>query len=411
MAETKEQYIERIKKRETLQPVYDPTQLDSGLDKITQQRDANLSTTPGVPTQTASTKTLEPVNKPTLNDFITEAQKLSYQKSQAQADQLAEQTKGISETFARDLYGKNVGATSGVGRELTGRAIQDQAERLEPYAREEAARLGELELNMSQERTSSLYNQVISGNVDKSQMSSEDWAAMGITDPEAVRTLTDVDFRNAMVADGLNPDNPQDVSSYTTSLRTAKTDQLKQQIIANYSAVNDGRVPSVEEQEMMMYAFGSGKGYLSVEEENAIIAKYNDDQWTRTIQKAEAMNPPAESDKGGTVLCTELHRQGLLSEKIYRSDSILGEYYAKNYPTMVSGYHFWGVPLAKLMRKSKLATFIMKPFITAWAKQMHYELTKEGKPILFGKLIQFIGIPICSLIGKLIRRNISWKLV
>jgi len=82
-----------------------------------------LETVPAA--QAPAPKRLEPVNQPTMQDFIQEAQKLGQQQTQAQAQILGQQTGDIAETFAGKLYGQNVGATSGVGRELNGRAIQE----------------------------------------------------------------------------------------------------------------------------------------------------------------------------------------------------------------------------------------------------------------------------------------------
>lgn len=349
---------------------------------------------------------LEPVARPTLQDFLSEAQKLSLQKSQAQAQQLKEQTGDVAEEFARQLFGRNVGATSGVGRKLASRAIEEQAQRLEPLALQEAARLGEQELSFRQQeevreqqrqeaRRENVFNQVLQGTLDKSQISAQDWAELGVTDPNAVRTLQEVDFRSAMIADGLDPNNPQDITSYRQGLRDAKNNQLRQQIVSNFAAVNDGQIPSPDEVEMMMMIYGGGSGLLTPEEETAIVNKYNQEQWQRTMQKAEAMNPPE-----GKVLCTELHRQGLLNDEIYKADLIMGKYFSIYYPSVVYGYHRWAKPVVGMMQKSKVLTYILKPFITAWAKQMHYQVTRKGRPSLIGKFLQMVGIPLCKYLGK-----------
>ena len=106
--------------------------------------------------------------------------------------------------------------------------------------------------------------------------------------------------------------------------------------------------------------------------------------------------------KGGKVVCTELHRQGLLDSKIYQADSE----YAKLIPvSVVTGYHFWGIPLSKLMRKSKLVTTLVRPFATAWAYSMAYKMGATNKRNIFGEILEFIGIPICHLLGSLIKKE------
>lgn len=92
-------------------------------------------------------KALEPINQPTLQDFISEAQKLSQQKTRAQAQILGESTGDVADAFSRRLFSQNVGSTSGAGQELARRSIREQSERLEPYALRQAAELGERELD------------------------------------------------------------------------------------------------------------------------------------------------------------------------------------------------------------------------------------------------------------------------
>ncbi len=70
--------------------------------------------------------------------------------------------------------------------------------------------------------------------------------------------------------------------------------------------------------------------------------------------KAEgtAKNMPQAPDSGGmSVVCTELHRQGLMSDELYAKDSEYGwMLYYKN-PNIFIGYHFLVKPIVKLMQK------------------------------------------------------------
>ena len=93
----------------------------------------------------------------------------------------------------------------------------------------------------------------------------------------------------------------------------------------------------------------------------------------------------------GTVICTELHRQGLMDDETYLKDAEFGR--QQDLETMV-GYHSWGIPLAGAMRKSKLTTWMVKPFALAWAENM------AGGNNLLGAFLNKIGIPICRMIGR-----------
>jgi len=372
------------------------------------------TTTPKQPLityQSPSKSALEPVNVPTLEDFIKEAEKIAEQKVAARATALRRDTGDIAETFARKLYGQNVGATSGVGQELTARAIEDQAERLEPYAMQTAADLAHSELDYRQsealresqlieQKRQNLYQGVLQGTIDKSQLSQDDLAGLGITDPQAVRTLQEVDFRNAMIGEGLNPDSPDDINMYTEQLRTSKKDTMRAQIIAGYSEANNGQLPTSEEVDMLLMLYGGETGILTAEEEAALIAKYNNEQWQRAMEMARAMNPPE-----GKVLCTELHRQGLISDEVYRSDMIVGRYYSIYHPAVVAGYHAWAIPFTRLMAKSKILTYIIYPFVSAWANHMHYKVTGKNTGSLLGAIIENLGVKACSFIGIFFKKE------
>lgn len=102
------------------------------------------------------------------------------------------------------------------------------------------------------------------------------------------------------------------------------------------------------------------------------------------------------SKVAGTVICTELYRQGLMSKEIYQKDQAYGEHFIANDPEVYYGYALWATPIAKGMAKSKLLTNIMKPFALAWANQM------AGNNNNLGRAILWIGVPICRLIGRYI---------
>lgn len=108
-------------------------------------------------------------------------------------------------------------------------------------------------------------------------------------------------------------------------------------------------------------------------------------------------------DGGGTVICTELHRQKLLLDDVYDVDREVGLYFEKNDPLVVKGYHYWAVPLARLMSKSKIVTALVKPIALPWANQM-YAQKHNLKANLIGKLMLLIGVPFCRFLGSLLTK-------
>lgn len=115
-------------------------------------------------------------------------------------------------------------------------------------------------------------------------------------------------------------------------------------------------------------------------------------------EKAANVQMPSSNQSGGlTVVCTELHRQGLLPSDILELDAAYGEYLRLHNPNVIIGYHFIAAPIVKLMQKSTLFTKIVSIPALGWAYHM------AGKKIsLVGILCHDVGEPLCGFVGKLI---------
>ncbi|HEY9078810.1 hypothetical protein [Magnetovibrio sp.] len=106
-------------------------------------------------------------------------------------------------------------------------------------------------------------------------------------------------------------------------------------------------------------------------------------------------------DAGGTVICTELYRQGLIDKHVYRADQRFGLRLLRNDPDVIAGYHFWAQSVVHLMRKSRLFTQIVyKSVGEAWAREMALREGLNGIGTVRGKLVIAIGIPVCRAIGR-----------
>ncbi|KKU98300.1 MAG: hypothetical protein UY28_C0004G0038 [Candidatus Amesbacteria bacterium GW2011_GWB1_48_13] len=99
----------------------------------------------------------------------------------------------------------------------------------------------------------------------------------------------------------------------------------------------------------------------------------------------------------GTVICTELYRQGLMDEDTYQADLEFGQTLS---PEILAGYHRWAIPLANAMRRSRLVTWLVVPLALAWAKEMQARVTHEGNRSVMGQILLKIGLPICRWLGR-----------
>jgi hypothetical protein len=112
----------------------------------------------------------------------------------------------------------------------------------------------------------------------------------------------------------------------------------------------------------------------------------------------DAENVQNATGGGGSFLCTELHRQGLMSDELYEADSMYGK--TVN-PTVYAGYAAWAPTVAKAMGKSKLLTWIAKPFILGWARNMARRMgVKAARFSVLGYVVEKVGVPICRKIGE-----------
>tara|TARA_R100001443_G_scaffold53001_1_gene64747 strand:+ start:4229 stop:5524 length:1296 start_codon:yes stop_codon:yes gene_type:complete len=109
---------------------------------------------------------------------------------------------------------------------------------------------------------------------------------------------------------------------------------------------------------------------------------------------------------GGSVVCTELHEQGEISHSEYRTTN----YYTATMltPTLVKGYHFWGVPAAEKMKKGKQIKF-WKFVYKQWSKHAHYKLGKR-KFSLSGFVVAKSLETASLLIGKIYEATLEKRI-
>jgi hypothetical protein len=113
----------------------------------------------------------------------------------------------------------------------------------------------------------------------------------------------------------------------------------------------------------------------------------------------------AAAGESPTVICTELHRQGLIPEEWYKVDQKIGQQFWHSDPEVMIGYLSWGVPVAKLMAKSKIVTFLAKGLALKWAQEMYAQECKPELSTSAGRALCKYGPRICKFIG----RRMSWQ--
>ena len=120
----------------------------------------------------------------------------------------------------------------------------------------------------------------------------------------------------------------------------------------------------------------------------------------------------------GTVMCSAYCKMGYLPKEIWKLDRRYGVKVLREDPSLIEGYHLWGIPTANYIQKNtffaKILRSLIWPIVKAWAEEMaHCMKPKEYKPNYVGKMIKFVGEPFSRLVGKFykyqIRRSRTMK--
>jgi hypothetical protein len=110
---------------------------------------------------------------------------------------------------------------------------------------------------------------------------------------------------------------------------------------------------------------------------------------------------------GGKVICTELCRNGVIEHDVWMADI---RYSQKNFSEQtIRGYHLWGVPYVRLMRKyPAFAKFAAYP--TRWfADDIAYRMGVRATPNYAGWALRELAFrPICWSIG-IVAKARDWQ--
>jgi len=166
-----------------------------------------------------------------------------------------------------------------------------------------------------------------------------------------------------------------------------------------------------------------------VAEENARIAEENRiraEQQKREAREAwiaEQMRLKAEGKeyidpismrrmKNGvpqTVICTEMHRQGLLSDELFEADKIFGKEIKKYDRSLYDGYLLWAVPFVKFIQdKPTFTKFSYQICFKHWAEYMGYMVGVRKKLNLYGYMMHR-GLSLISRITYFFNRLFTSK--
>jgi len=122
-----------------------------------------------------------------------------------------------------------------------------------------------------------------------------------------------------------------------------------------------------------------------------------------TVSTTEQKQTSKSKTKKGTVICTELERQGLLDTALYEAGI---PHFLSLPEETVAGYRVWANHVVPLMQKYPALARALAP-----VAQSRYEMIVTGKFGIAGAITIYIGQPLCFLIGSFLgsekRGNLS----
>ena len=122
----------------------------------------------------------------------------------------------------------------------------------------------------------------------------------------------------------------------------------------------------------------------------------------KTVKKVAESAWDTISSFAGTVICTELYRQKLMSKEDCR---LSWNFTINNFSsTHINGYWYWAVPMTKIMKKNKLVTKLWNHIMSNRTKDIKWRLNK-GKFNLLGRLYSILIENGSYTIGKLIKNK------
>ncbi len=110
-----------------------------------------------------------------------------------------------------------------------------------------------------------------------------------------------------------------------------------------------------------------------------------------------------------TVICTELYRQGLITEDLFGTV----HRFTDTLPWEVkAGYYLWAIPVVGLMQRSRLFTIIVYKITLPIMEDMANRVSKEYKHRKWARALYKVGETICRALGRIIlakKRRILWQ--
>lgn len=204
---------------------------------------------------------------------------------------------------------------------------------------------------------------------------------------------------------GIIPSSSSTTSSGMSSSTGTTQKRLSQQAIDKlvYDVLSaDAGLASLATGENMSGAYGSSaKSQLAQDFATKLIGELAN-VTAETVTTGNTVQSSKSKTKKGTVICTELHRQGLLSSDLYDHPKAR-EHFLALHPLVISGYHLWALPVVERMKSSPKLSANLLPVAKA-----RYEMVTTGRFNLLGAVTIYLGQPLCYILGAIANLGVKY---
>jgi len=99
-----------------------------------------------------------------------------------------------------------------------------------------------------------------------------------------------------------------------------------------------------------------------------------------------------------TLFCAALFAAGLMSDDLHAKEMIVANKIIIESPDVYAGYTYLIAPIVPLIMSTRISRKLISMLVLPWVNN------NVGNKNLLGKSIDTIGRPICSMVGKIIKR-------
>lgn len=258
-----------------------------------------------------------------------------------------------------------------------------------------------------------LYNQALIDIRDLEEQISDLNTENGELRSEIQQLEVDIDLQKLLKA---SADNERDASnqvlqSITLDFQAALSKGTKEAIErvsreASLQGLLAEKEAFIALQEEAQAALERANNTIATLQDNVIAAQNN------FADAANALNERA-SEGRGTIICTELFKQGFMPDFIYEMDSKFGDIILEQNPQVMYGYWIWARPIVDKLRSSpNFSKFVYNWFVKDWSEYMAYEMGVLPTQNYKGKYLHKFGEKFSILVYKLFPnkiKDISWQ--